>query len=99
MRLPPNVTRWEWDQARRVVLAYAEVCAICGDPLIPEAAPRSRMHTEVDHRLSLKSLRHLPLELQRQMALDPTNLQASHKCCNVRKGARRGPRRPQSQNW
>jgi hypothetical protein len=33
------------------------------------------------------------------MALDPTNLQASHKCCNVRKGARRGPRRPQSQNW
>jgi 5-methylcytosine-specific restriction endonuclease McrA len=102
VKLPPNVTSWEWEQVRSRVIAAARACAICGGQLFPDAPPRSRWSTAVDHRIPRKVFRHLDPATQRRLTLDPENLQAAHAGCNARKGAR--PQqlvhaRPQSQVW
>jgi 5-methylcytosine-specific restriction endonuclease McrA len=102
MRLPPNVTAWEWEQTRAKVIENAQVCAICGKSLYPDAPPRSKWSTSVDHKLPRAVLRTLDLKAQRHYTLDPSNLQALHNTCNARKGKRRqrivAPR-PQSRVW
>ncbi len=102
MRLPPNVTAWEWEKVRRRVIDAAHVCALCGRELYPDAPPRSRWSTSVDHKISRAAFRNLDPELQRELCLDPENLQAAHNTCNARKGRRAQSRvmpRPQSQEW
>jgi len=93
MRLPPGVSQWQWQRVCRQVLATAEVCAICHRALQPDARPRSRWASSVDHRLPLAALRRLDPETQRLLALTPSNLQAAHVGCNARKRDR--PQRPQ----
>lgn len=99
MRLPPGVTKTEWERVRQIVLESATTCAECGRGLVPEARPRSRWHTEVDHEVPLAALRHLDPAEQAALALDLGNLRALHKSCNARKRDRRPRRRPQSQKW
>ena len=88
MRLPANVTAHEWGNARARVVAEASVCAICGRALYPDAPPRSRWSTNVDHKVPRAAFRNLDLETQRFLTLDPSNLQAAHQRCNGRKGKR-----------
>lgn len=102
MRLPPNVTAWEWEKARARVLEYAHACAICGKSLDPDAPPRSRWASSVDHKIPRAVFRSLDLQTQRYLCLDPSNLQAVHNSCNPRKGKRQHRQvapRPQSQRW
>lgn len=82
-----------WERARTAVLAESDVCAICGHPIDREAPARSRWAPSVDHILSLKSMRGLTDAEQRQLALDPGNLRATHYGCNARRGSGRRARR------
>jgi 5-methylcytosine-specific restriction endonuclease McrA len=78
-----------------LVLDGADVCAICGRPLDPEAPARSRWASSVDHIAPLKAMRGLDAAEQRQLALDPANLRAVHVGCNTRRenvSRRRGGR-------
>jgi 5-methylcytosine-specific restriction endonuclease McrA len=102
MRLPKNVTAWEWERARSRVIASSRVCAICGRELWPDAPPRSRWSTAVDHKIPRASFRTFDLRTQRFLCLDPSNLQAAHARCNGRKGKKRQravQSRLQSQVW
>jgi 5-methylcytosine-specific restriction endonuclease McrA len=102
MRLPPGVTSRDWQKTRQKVIEWAEVCAICGKSLLPDAPPRSRWSTSVDHRLPRAAFRNLDPKTQRFLCLDPSNLQATHNACNARKGKRRQQTvapRPQSRKW
>ena len=102
MKLPENVTSWEWERARADVIASAQVCAICGRPLNPDARPRTRWSTAVDHIVPRTAFGHLDLATQRFLCLDPSNLQAVHQVCNGRKGKRAAKvvqPRLQSQVW
>ncbi len=102
MNLPPGVTDRQWRTVRAQVLATAVACAICGKALRPDAPPRSRWSSAVDHRLPLAAFRRLDPEAQRRLALTPSNLQAAHAGCNARKRdrpQRRTHPRPRSQEW
>jgi 5-methylcytosine-specific restriction endonuclease McrA len=102
VKLPPNVTSHEWRTVRARVLRSATICALCGRALLPDAPPRSRWSTHVDHRLPLAAFRRLDAETQRRLTLDPANLQATHAHCNTSKRdrpQRRTHPRPQSQEW
>lgn len=85
MELPNGVKASQWRKVRKVVLAHSTICHLCGRDLVPDALPRSRWSTEVDHRIPLRAVRHLDLDIQRAHALDPTNLVAAHKGCNSAK--------------
>jgi len=102
MKLPAGVTSWQWERVRAQVLAVAEVCALCGRALQPDAPPRSRWSSSVDHRLARKTFERLDRETQARLCLTPANLQAAHVACNSKKRDR--PQqvvqpRPQSQRW
>jgi len=102
MWLPANVSPWEWEQVRARVIAAAQACAICGRELFPDAPPRSRWSTSVDHKVPRAVFAGMDLQTQRQLTLDPQNLQAVHARCNSRKGKRsmrQSVPRPQSQKW
>ncbi len=102
MKLPDNVTAWEWERVRSQVIASSHVCAICGRELRPDAPSRSRWSTAVDHKIPRVTFRNLDPQTQRYLTLDPSNLQAAHARCNGQKGARRQQTvrpRPQSQVW
>jgi len=92
LALPANVTSWEWEQARSRCLEWAVACRICGKALRPDAPPRSRWSSSVDHiipRAVFMDERRFDLQTQRFLCLDPSNLQAVHAKCNGRKGKRR----------
>ena len=87
---------------RARVVASAHACAICGRALNPDAPPRSRWSTHVDHKVPMRAFRHLDLATQRRLTLDPSNLQATHARCNQIKGTRAQQAvrpRPRSQVW
>jgi len=75
-----------WRRARKSVLEGSSVCAICGYAIDFDASPRSRWAPSVDHRVSLRAMRGMSAEVQRELALDPSNLQAAHYGCNSRRG-------------
>jgi hypothetical protein len=96
----------QWRRIRKQVIALSTTCAICQLPLYPDAKPRTRWSTSVDHVRPLR------------MGGDPydrANLRAVHLGCNVRSentsrrsgrgkhgGARGGakvPRRWSSGRW
>jgi len=89
MWLPTSVSAWEWEKAREQALQWAHVCAICGNSLHPDATPRSRWSSSVDHKIPRSVFRHFDLETQRFLCLDPSNLQVVHVKCNSRKRDRR----------
>jgi 5-methylcytosine-specific restriction endonuclease McrA len=102
MLLPRGVTAWEWEKTRARVIKNAQVCAICGRSLNPDAPPRSAWSTSVDHKVPRAAFLGLDLRTQRHLTLDPSNLQAVHAKCNSKKGKRRQQTvapRPQSQVW
>ena len=102
MSLPPNVTAWEWEKTRAKVIETAQVCALCGRSLDPDAPPRSAWSTSVDHKVPRAAFRNLDPKTQRFLCLDASNLQAVHNKCNAKKGKsrqRRAVPRPQSQEW
>ena len=81
----PNPRGHAWRKLRDQVLANATHCALCGLPLIPDAPPRSRWSSTVDHIW--------PIALGGD-ALPPIDaLRPAHYGCNVRLGNRTVPRR------
>jgi hypothetical protein len=75
--------------AKRLI-ADAHVCAICGHPLVPDAPPRSRWSSSVDHIM--------PLELGGS-PFDEHNLRVTHLGCNSSAGAAIGNRSPKRRGW
>jgi hypothetical protein len=90
---------YAYQQVRKRLIAQAQVCAICGKPLDPNAPPRSRWSTSVDHVLPLKFSRSLPDELRDSYRLDPQHLRVTHLGCNSRRGARRLVKQHVSRQW
>lgn len=68
----------KWKRVRAVVLRQATHCAVCGLALVPDARPRSRWSSSVDHIV--------PLE-RGGAPFDLGNLRAVHLGCNARLGA------------
>lgn len=79
----PGRTGHRWRQVRSAVLAAASHCAECGLPLRPDAPPRSRWSSSVDHIVKLE---------HGGAPLDPRNLQAVHLGCNTAKENRQRAR-------
>jgi 5-methylcytosine-specific restriction endonuclease McrA len=99
-RRHPGRAGYAWEQVRKLVLANASHCAVCGRPLNADAPPRSRWSSSIDHILPLKAMRALDGATQRRLALDPANLRAVHLTCNSRRGAQRTPKpRRTSREW
>ena len=69
-----------WRKARKRVIANATHCAICGQPLVPDAAPRTRWSTSVDH-VHPRSLGGPLVPHDWRLSL-----QAVHYGCNSRRG-------------
>jgi 5-methylcytosine-specific restriction endonuclease McrA len=76
-----------WQNARARVVKYATHCGLCGLPLVPDAPPRTRWSTSVDHRTPLHAL-NLSTAEGRALAVNPANLVAAHYGCNSRRGSR-----------
>lgn len=78
--------RWRKARANAIAAAHG-ICQLCGYALRPDAPPRSKWSTEVDHVRPL---------YQGGDPYDLANLRAVHKACN---GARPRPgiRQPQTQ--
>ena len=66
-----------WRKVAAKVLARADACALCGLPLVPDAPPRSRWSSSVDHIVPVSA---------GGPWFDEHNLRASHYGCNSRKG-------------
>lgn len=66
-----------WKKLRAHVLSLATVCGICGRIWCPKCGGPVDV---ADHVLPVSRYPHL--------ALDPTNVQAAHACCNRAKGNR-----------
>lgn len=84
----PGRTGHRWRQTRAAILAHATHCAICGEPLEPNAPPRSSRSTSVDHIIPLS---------QGGSPLDPANCRATHYGCNSKRQA--PPRTWTSRDW
>jgi len=69
-----------WRKLRARVVKNATHCALCGQPLVPDAAPRTRWSTSVDHVVP-RSLGGPTLPHNWQ-----TNLRAVHYGCNSSRG-------------
>jgi 5-methylcytosine-specific restriction endonuclease McrA len=91
----------EWKRVRARVIESSSVCHLCGRQLVPDAPPRSRWSTEVDHVVSVKKLQQLDPLNWWHLALDPSNLRAAHQRCNRQKGAKAKVTKPrgQSREW
>ena len=91
----------EWKRVRARIIESSSVCHICGRQLYPDAPPRTRWSTEVDHVIPVKRLQELDPQNWWHLALDPSNLRASHQRCNRQKGSRPQPKanRAQSRDW
>lgn len=63
-------------KARKKILATAEICAICGQPLHPELKYPHPLSSTVDHIVPVA---------RGGSNYDPANLQAAHLICNVKK--------------
>jgi hypothetical protein len=87
---PPGRTGTAWWRARQRVLDQATHCAICKRPLDFDAPPKTRYSPSVDHILPVSQTKHLPLDEQRRLAVDPSNLRPVHFGCNASRGAGRG---------
>ena len=98
---PPGRTGNAWWRARAIVLAQATHCAICRRPLQPDAPPKSRWSSSVDHIIPVSRTKHLPPDEQRRLAVDPSNLRAVHYGCNASRGAGRArkPTEAASRQW
>lgn len=69
-----------WHQIRKALRDQRLPCAICGQAIDYEAPAGTPNSFEADHIQ--------PVALRPDLALDPANLQASHKLCNNRKNKR-----------
>lgn len=95
MKKPGRIDNAAWRQARAAAIAAARgICQLCGYPLRPDAPPRSKWHTEVDHIT--------PLYLGGD-PYSPSNLRACHKSCNCKRPnparQRQTPRAWRSRVW
>lgn len=82
---PRRTSRWQTESRRWLTTTQPTHCAICYQPLNPDAAPRTPDATEVDHVMSIAE------------GCDPydvSNWQATHKRCNAAKGAGQATRPP-----
>jgi len=70
----------QWRKIRLRVIANSTQCALCGQPLVPDAAPRTRWSTSVDHIVP-RSLGGPTLPHNWR-----TSLRAVHYGCNSRRG-------------
>lgn len=70
-------TDYGYVKARKRIIATAEVCAICGQPLHPELSYPHPLSTTVDHITPIA---------RGGKNTDPKNMQAVHFICNVKKG-------------
>jgi 5-methylcytosine-specific restriction endonuclease McrA len=93
----------EWKRVRLRVIESSSVCHLCGRRLVPDAPPRSRWSTEVDHVVPVAELQRLHPADWWELALNPANLRTAHQWCNRSKGAgqRRWSKvkRGQSRDW
>jgi hypothetical protein len=98
---PPGRTGTAWWRARQRVLDQATHCAICRQPLDFDAPPKSSRSPSVDHIVPVSQTKHLPLDEQRRLAVDPSNLRAVHYGCNASRGAGRGrkPTKATGRRW
>jgi 5-methylcytosine-specific restriction endonuclease McrA len=76
-----------WKRARAAIMKRSFSCGICGGPLCPNAPPRSRWSTSVDHRIPLSDI-DLSSAEGRALATNPAFLVAAHTGCNSRRGAK-----------
>jgi 5-methylcytosine-specific restriction endonuclease McrA len=85
----------QWRRVRAQIIAASRICGLCGRPLCPDAPPRTRWSTTVDHRIPLR---------MGGAPFDTANLRAAHLRCNVMaenrsrrggNGRHGGPRRGQ----
>jgi 5-methylcytosine-specific restriction endonuclease McrA len=77
---PPWRTGHRWRRTRQRVIRRDTTCYLCGHPLNPTHQHPHPQSTVVDH---IQPASHNP-----DAALDVTNLAATHKVCNERKGNR-----------
>jgi 5-methylcytosine-specific restriction endonuclease McrA len=90
--MPSNqgINTHRWRTQRQAIIKASTHCALCGQPLVPDAPPRSRWSTVIDHDLARKhgGTNH------------PTNLQPAHLVCNTRKeNMSRRTQTRRSENW
>ena len=89
-----------WNRVRAEVLARSTVCHLCGGPLDFNAPPRSKWSPSVDHLIPIARMRHLDMDTQIRLSLDPRNLRAAHYGHNASRGKRAlKPKRVNSQEW
>ncbi len=99
-RRHPGRSGTEWNRVRAQVLATSSICWLCGKAVDFDAPPRSRWSPSVDHVLPISKMRHLPMDEQKRLALDPTLLRTAHYGHNSGRGNRK-PTRPRrrSRSW
>jgi hypothetical protein len=90
---------YAYRQARRRVLAGAQVCHICGGPLDWDAPPRSPLSPSADHVLPVSATRGLDPMTRQRLAADPGGLRPAHLGCNSRRGAGRERAAHVSRGW
>ena len=92
MSARPGRSGAAWARARKAVLEHATHCAICGRPLNPDAPPRTKWSSSVDH-IDPLSRGGDPLALDR--------LRPAHYGCNSRRGdgTKRKPEPARSRAW
>lgn len=85
--------RWtsRWKTIRKLLVANATDCAICGWPLDHQAPPRSRWRPSVDHIVSVAQ--------RPDLAFEPTNLRVVCHGCNSSRGASEGNRARGQRRW
>jgi hypothetical protein len=76
-----------WQRARAAVLSRSSHCALCQRPLYPDAPPRSRWSSSVDHVYPLHDL-DLSTAAGRALAVNAAALRAVHVGCNSKRGCR-----------
>ena len=83
-----------WRRARSIARKNATHCSLCGGPLDPNALPRTKGATSVDHVYPLATL-DLSTHEGRALAVDQAYLRVAHQGCNASRGAawraRQGP--------